>query len=95
MLYLFSYEDSELNDKDLIVYFTVRGFDEVRDFTIKNFVPKDYALGYNGDNQEEIYDYYPQDWFEETVTKKDLKQIVKDFEKGCFLGFSFSSIDSD
>ena len=24
MLYLFSYEDSELNDKDLIVYFTVK-----------------------------------------------------------------------
>ena len=41
MLYLFSYEDSELDNKDLIVYFTVRGFDEVRDFTIKNFVPKD------------------------------------------------------
>ena len=87
MLYKFTYEDSELDYKDLIIRYVERGCDEVKEFTIENFVPDDYVLSVKGDEEFELTDYYPQDWFNDNVTERYLKELVKEYE----IGIQFAS----
>lgn len=82
MLYKFTYEDSELDHRDLKILYIEKGCDEVKEFTIENFVPEDYALSIKGDEEFELRDYYPQDWFNDNVTERYLKELVKEYENG-------------
>lgn len=78
-----TYEDCELDGKDLIIFYYEDGDDECKEFTIQDFVPQDYYVGVRcGTEEYEIHDYTPQDWLSDTVLYKDLCNLVKEFEDG-------------
>lgn len=76
-----AYESYELNEKDLTIFYYEDGCDECKEFTIENFVPKNYYVGVRyGIEEYEIHDYSPQDWFDDSVSYRDLCNLVKEFE---------------
>ena len=75
MLYKFTYEDSELDHRDLKIFYIERGCDEVKEFTIENFVPDDYVLSVVGDEEFELRDYYPQNVITVSYTHLTLPTI--------------------
>ena len=80
---LLTYEAYELEGKDLTVFYYEEGIDHCLDFTLHDFVPEDYYIGVRyGIEEYEIHDYSPQDWFDDTVSYRDLCKLVKEFENG-------------
>ena len=80
---LLTYEAYELEGKDLIIFYYEEGIDHCLDFTLYDFVPENYYIGVRyGIEEYEIHDYSPQDWFDDTVSYRDLCKLVKEFEDG-------------
>ena len=80
---LLTYEAYELDEKDLTLFYYEDGDDECKEFTLVDFVPDDYYVGVRyGIEEYEIQDYSPQDWFDDTVSYRDLCKLVKEFEDG-------------
>ena len=80
---LLTYEAYELDEKDLTLFYYEDGDDECKEFTLVDFVPDDYYVGVRyGIEEYEIHDYSPQDWFDDTVSYRDLCNLVKVFENG-------------
>lgn len=80
---LLTYEAYELDEKDLTLFYYEDGDDECKEFTLVDFVPDDYYVGVRyGIEEYEIHDYSPQDWFDDTVSYRDLCKLVKEFEDG-------------
>jgi hypothetical protein len=78
-----TYEGTELVEKDLVVFYYQEGIDDCLYFTLYDFVPEDYYIGVRyGTEEYDIHDYSPKDWFDETVSHKDLCKLVKEFEDG-------------
>jgi len=78
-----TYDSYELEEKDLTIFYCEDGQEECKEFTLVDFVPQDYYVGVRyGVEEYEIHDYSPKDWFDETVSYKDLVKLVKEFEYG-------------